>query len=52
MFLLCRVRDIICALPLEHVEETMRPLVTEELAGVPPVIRGPAVWHAMRSATA
>lgn len=43
MFLLCRVRDIICALPLEHVEETMRPLTTEELAGVPPFIRGVAV---------
>jgi purine-binding chemotaxis protein CheW len=39
--LLCRVRhDVLCALPIEHVEETMRPLAVKPLAGVPSFIQG------------
>jgi purine-binding chemotaxis protein CheW len=39
--LLCRVcHDVMCALPLEHVEETMRPLPITRLAGVPAFIQG------------
>jgi len=34
---------MLCALPLEHVEETMRPLPVEPLAGVPSFIQGLAV---------
>jgi purine-binding chemotaxis protein CheW len=41
--LLCRVGDLFCALPLEHVEETMRPLAIEAIAGVPSFVRGLAV---------
>lgn len=41
--LLCRVRDVFCALPLEHVEETMRPLPVEPIAGVPSFVQGLAV---------
>ena len=41
--LLCRVGDLLCALPLEHVEETMRPLPVEAIAGVPTFVRGLAV---------
>lgn len=41
--LVCRVRDLRCAIPLEHVEETMRPLAVEPLAGVPAFIRGLAI---------
>lgn len=41
--LLCRVRSILCALPLEHVEETMRPLPVEPIQGVPSFVRGLAV---------
>jgi purine-binding chemotaxis protein CheW len=41
--LLCRVGDLLCALPLEHVEETMRPLAVEAIAGVPSFVRGLAV---------
>ena len=32
-----------CALPLEHVGEAMRPLVVEAIAGVPAFVRGLAV---------
>jgi purine-binding chemotaxis protein CheW len=42
-FLLCRVRDVMCALPLADVEETMRPLPVEPIAGVPPFVRGIAI---------
>ena len=38
--LLCRVGDLLCAVPLEHVEETMRPLAAEPISGVPGFIRG------------
>lgn len=41
--LLCRVGDLLCALPLEHVEETMRPLPVEAIAGAPSFVRGLAV---------
>lgn len=41
--LLFRVRDTLCALPLAHVEETMRPLPVEPIAGVPSFVRGVAV---------
>src|ERR1700716_1599169 len=41
--LLCRVGALLCALPLEHVEETMRPLAVEAIAGVPSFVRGLAV---------
>jgi purine-binding chemotaxis protein CheW len=41
--LLCRVGDLLCALPLEHVEEAMRPLPVEAIAGVPDFVRGLAV---------
>jgi purine-binding chemotaxis protein CheW len=34
---------MLCALPLEHVEETMRPLPVEPIAGVPPFVQGLAV---------
>jgi purine-binding chemotaxis protein CheW len=41
--LLCRMGGMLCALPLEHVEETMRPLPVEPLAGVPSFVRGVAL---------
>ena len=41
--LLCRVGSLLCAVPLEHVEETMRPLAVEPMAGVPAFVRGLAV---------
>src|SRR6185436_6230529 len=39
----CRVGGLLCALPLEHVEETMRPLAIEAIAGGPAFVRGLAV---------
>jgi purine-binding chemotaxis protein CheW len=41
--LLCRVGDLLCALPLEHVEEAMRPMAVEAIAGVPSFVLGLAV---------
>jgi purine-binding chemotaxis protein CheW len=41
--LLCRVGNLLCGLPLAHVEETMRPLAVEAIAGAPPFVRGLAV---------
>jgi purine-binding chemotaxis protein CheW len=38
--LLCRVGPWLCALPLEHVLETMRPLPIESLPGSPPFVQG------------
>ena len=38
--LLCRVGARLCALPLEHVVETMRPLPIESMAGAPPFVLG------------
>jgi purine-binding chemotaxis protein CheW len=44
--LLCRVRGLLCALPLEHVEETMRPLEVEPIGGVPAFVCGLSVIRA------
>jgi purine-binding chemotaxis protein CheW len=41
--LLCSVRDLHCALPLEHIVETMRPLPVRAMAGTLPFVRGLAV---------
>ena len=41
--LICRARTRLCALPLEHVVETMRPLPIEKLAGMPSFVRGLSV---------
>ena len=41
--LLCRVGSLICALPLQHVSETMRPLAIEPLAGMPSFVLGLSV---------
>jgi purine-binding chemotaxis protein CheW len=42
-FLLCRGSSRLCALPLDSVAETMRPLPIEVLPGCPPFVRGVAV---------
>lgn len=41
--LVCRVGALLCALPLAHVGETMRPLPAEPLAGGLPFVRGLAI---------
>jgi purine-binding chemotaxis protein CheW len=41
--LLCRVLTRMCALPLDHVQETMRPLPVAPMSGVPSFVRGVAV---------
>ncbi|MDB4946072.1 MAG: chemotaxis protein CheW [Labilithrix sp.] len=41
--LLCTIGRIRCAIPLEHVVETSRPLPVEPLAGAPDVVRGVAL---------
>ena len=41
--LVCRARTRLCALPLVHVVETMRPLPITPLAGAPPFVRGLSV---------
>jgi purine-binding chemotaxis protein CheW len=41
--LLCRMRSHLCAVPLEHVAETMRPLKVTPLAGAPAFVRGMSV---------
>jgi purine-binding chemotaxis protein CheW len=41
--LLCRVGNLLCALPLESVEEAMRPMAVDAIAGVPAFVRGLAV---------
>ena len=41
--LLFRVRGRLCALPLAHVVETMRPLPIQAMAGAPPAVRGLAI---------
>lgn len=38
--MLCRVGARLCALPLDHVVETMRPLPIESLPGAPAFVRG------------
>ena len=42
-WLICRVQTRLCALPLEHVIETLRPLPVEPVAGAPPFVLGLAV---------
>jgi purine-binding chemotaxis protein CheW len=39
-FVVCRVGSRLCALPLDHVTETMRPLPCEPFAGAPEFVRG------------
>lgn len=41
--LLVQVRGLLCALPLEHVAETMRPLAVRAVPGAPPFVSGAAV---------
>src|SRR3954471_18384462 len=41
--LLCQVGPIVCALPLEHVSETLRPLPIESLRGTAPFIDGVSI---------
>ncbi|HET6585739.1 MAG TPA: chemotaxis protein CheW [Nannocystaceae bacterium] len=41
--MLCRVRNLLVALPLEHVAETMRPLPVEPLAAMPEFVVGLAI---------
>jgi purine-binding chemotaxis protein CheW len=39
--LICQVRSgVVCALPLEHVDETMRPLAVTPMAGLPAFVEG------------
>ena len=42
-WLLCRAGTHLCALPLDHIIEVMRPLPAEPLAGAPPFLKGVAV---------
>jgi purine-binding chemotaxis protein CheW len=42
-FLVVRVRNRVCAVPLLHVVETMRPLPVESVAGVPSFVRGVSI---------
>lgn len=41
--LLCQVGRLVCALPLEHISETMRPLPIEPLNGMPAFVDGLSV---------
>ena len=43
LWLVVRAGTQLCALPLEHVDETMRPQPVRALAGAPPFVRGVAV---------
>lgn len=45
MWLVCRVRGRQCALPLDRVVETMRPLPIAPIAGSPEVVLGLSVIH-------
>jgi purine-binding chemotaxis protein CheW len=40
---ICRVGSRFCAFPVEHAEETMRPLPLEQLAGVPRFVLGVSI---------
>lgn len=42
-FLLCRVAGCVCAVPLAHVAEVLRPLAVEPLDGAPDAVLGVAV---------
>jgi purine-binding chemotaxis protein CheW len=39
----CRAGTVVCALPVEHVSEMMRPLPVEALAGMPSFVSGVAL---------
>jgi len=41
--LVVRVQTRVCAVPLEHVVETMRPLPLESIAGMPAFVRGVSI---------
>jgi purine-binding chemotaxis protein CheW len=41
--LVVRVQTRVCAVPLEHVVETMRPLPVESVAGMPAFVRGVSI---------
>jgi purine-binding chemotaxis protein CheW len=41
--LILRIGSALCALPVEHVAETLRPLPTQALAGAPDFVRGLSV---------
>ncbi len=43
LMLFCRARARLCAFPLEHLEETMRPLPVEPLSGAPRFVLGLSV---------
>lgn len=43
LFLLCRLRDRLCALPVRDLVETLRPLPVAKLPGAPPFVSGVAV---------
>ena len=42
-FLVCRIGERLCALPIAHVSETMRPLAVSPLPGTEPFVLGAAV---------
>jgi len=42
-YLLCGIGDHVCAVPLAHVSEAMRPLAVQPLAGIPPFVLGVAI---------
>ncbi|MEW6283215.1 MAG: chemotaxis protein CheW [Candidatus Eremiobacterota bacterium] len=46
-YLLCRAGRVLCALPLQHVRETMRPLPVEALAGTPEFVRGISILRGL-----
>lgn len=39
----CRVGTLLCALPLDHVAETMRPIAIQPVSGVPAFVLGVAI---------
>lgn len=41
--LLCRIGDRLCAIPVTHVVETMRPLAIEPFASAPAFVRGTTI---------
>lgn len=43
LVLCCRVSTFLCALPLEHVAETMRPLAIQPILGAPSFVQGVAI---------
>jgi purine-binding chemotaxis protein CheW len=44
-WLLCRAGSRLCALPLDCVVETLRPLPVEPIAGAPPFVLGLSIWR-------